>query len=182
MEKFRFIETGFPGLKVVEPLVHRDGRGYFLETWNLRDFEAAGIRDEFVQDNQSMSRQGVLRGLHFQRKNPQGKLVRVLSGRVWDVAVDIRPASPAFGQWYGVELSAENMRQFLIPEGFAHGFLVLSETAEFAYKCTSFYDPEDEGGIRWDDPHLRIDWPLRGLTPVLSNKDVALPLWKEIQF
>lgn len=182
MHKFRFIDTGISGLWVVEPTIHRDPRGYFMETWNRRDFAQAGIETDFVQDNQSMSCRGVLRGLHFQRKNPQGKLVRVVAGNVWDVAVDIRPDSATFGQWYGVELSAGNMRQFYVPEGFAHGFLVLSDTAEFAYKCTRFYDPEDEGGIHWDDPKLAIRWPLEGITPVLSAKDNALPLWRDILF
>lgn len=179
MGKFRFVPTPIEGLSVVEPTVHRDARGYFMETWNRRDFEDMGVDMAFVQDNQSLSRRGVLRGLHFQRQNPQGKLVRVISGRVWDVAVDIRAGSPTFGQWFGVELSAENNRQFCIAEGFAHGFLVLSESAEFVYKCTRFYDAQDEGGIRWDDPELAIDWPLGGLSPQVSEKDAYLPGWRE---
>lgn len=177
MGKFRFLETGISGLTVVEPTVYGDDRGYFLETWSKREFTSAGLDVDYVQDNQSFSRKGVLRGLHFQREQPQGKLVRALSGSVWDVAVDIRKGSPTFGRWYGVELSAENKRQFYIPEGFAHGFLVLSETAEFCYKCTRFYEPADEDGIHWDDPNLAIAWPLNGGMPQLSEKDLDWPSW-----
>lgn len=147
------------GLYVIEPVVHGDDRGYFVETYNQRDLAAAGLNMNFVQDNQSMSTKGVLRGLHFQKQYPQGKLVRVIRGRVFDVAVDIRPGSETFGKWYGVELSAENFRQFYISEGFAHGFLVLSDVAEFCYKCTDFYHPGDEGGLAWNDPAIAIDWP-----------------------
>lgn len=179
MGKFRFLPTGLEGLLVVEPTVYGDRRGHFLETWNRQDFEAAGVCVDFVQDNQSLSGRGVLRGLHFQKQRPQGKLVRVVSGCVWDVAVDIRPESPTLGRWYGVELTSENKRQFYVPAGFAHGFLVCSERAELVYKCTSFYDPGDEGGIRWDDPTLAIAWPLEGLTPVVSDKDDKLPRWSQ---
>jgi dTDP-4-dehydrorhamnose 3,5-epimerase len=176
MGKFDVIQTGIDGLIVIEPTVFGDERGYFMETWNAKDFEDIGIDTPFVQDNQSKSIKNVLRGLHYQKKNPQGKLVRVLSGAVYDVAVDLRKKSPTFGQWYGVMLTAENKKQFYVPEGFAHGFLVTSETAEFAYKCTRYYDPSDEGGIRWDDPNIAITWPTMNEKPILSNKDSALPL------
>ena len=148
------------GLYVIEPSVHSDARGYFTETYNQRDMEEAGLNMRFVQDNQSGSVRGVLRGLHFQKEYPQGKLVRVISGTVFDVAVDLRRGSSTYGQWYGVELSAENHLQFYISEGFAHGFLVLSERAEFCYKCTDFYHPGDEGGLAWNDPSIGIEWPL----------------------
>ena len=147
------------GLYIIEPAVHGDDRGYFMETYNLRDMQEQGLNMVFVQDNQSMSRKGVLRGLHFQKEYPQGKLVRVIQGRVFDVAVDLRADSPTFGKWYGVELTAENKKQFYISEGFAHGFLVLSDTAEFCYKCTDFYRPGDEGGLAWNDPAIGIQWP-----------------------
>ena len=170
------------GLFVIEPKVFGDRRGYFMETYNQKDFFAAGLTMEFVQDNQSSSAKGVLRGLHFQKTHPQGKLVRVVSGRVFDVAVDIRPGSRTYGKWHGVELNAENKKQFYIPPGFAHGFLVLSETAEFCYKCTDFYHPEDEGGLLWNDPAIGINWPevegetLSDGTPLnLSPKDRLWP-------
>lgn len=147
------------GLFVIEPTVHGDGRGYFTETYNKRDMEEAGLNIDFVQDNQSMSTKGVLRGLHFQKEFPQGKLVRVVQGEVYDVAVDIRKDSPTFGEWQGVLLSETNMKQFYISEGFAHGFLVLSDKAVFCYKCTDFYHPGDEGGIAWNDPTIGIKWP-----------------------
>lgn len=147
------------GLYIIEPAIHGDDRGYFMETYNLRDMQEQGLNMVFVQDNQSMSRKGVLRGLHFQKEYPQGKLVRVIQGRVFDVAVDLRANSPTFGKWYGVELTAENKKQFYISEGFAHGFLVLSDTAEFCYKCTDFYRPGDEGGLAWNDPAIGIQWP-----------------------
>lgn len=147
------------GLYVIEPAVHGDSRGYFMETYSLRDMQEAGLDMVFVQDNQSMSVKGVLRGLHFQKQYPQGKLVRVIKGCVFDVAVDLRSGSETFGKWYGVELTEENKKQFYIPEGFAHGFLVLSETAEFCYKCTDFYHPGDEGGLAWNDPAIGIQWP-----------------------
>ena len=147
------------GLKVIEPTVFGDSRGYFMETYNYNDFCEAGIDVTFVQDNQSSSGYGVLRGLHFQINHPQGKLVRVIKGRVFDVAVDIRKDSPTYLHWYGVELSEENKKQFYISPGFAHGFLVLSDVAEFCYKCTDFYHPEDEGGIAWNDPTINVVWP-----------------------
>lgn len=150
---------GIKGLCVIAPAIHGDARGYFMETYNQRDMEENGLNMVFVQDNQSRSTKGVLRGLHFQKQFPQGKLVRVISGTVFDVAVDLRGGSETFGKWFGVELTAENKKQFYIPEGFAHGFLVLSDTAEFCYKCTDFYRPEDEGGLAWNDPKIGIAWP-----------------------
>ena len=147
------------GLYIIEPKVHGDNRGYFMETYSQRDMAEAGLNMVFVQDNQSMSTKGVLRGLHFQKQYPQGKLVRVIKGRVFDVAVDLRAGSATYGKWYGVELTEENKKQFYIPEGFAHGFLVLSDTAEFCYKCTDFYHPGDEGGLAWNDPGIGIVWP-----------------------
>lgn len=146
------------GLYIIEPAVHGDDRGYFMETYNQNDMREAGLNMVFVQDNQSMSAKGVLRGLHFQKQFPQGKLVRVIKGEVYDVAVDLRGGSPTYGKHFGVLLSEENKKQFYIPEGFAHGFLVLSDTAEFCYKCTDFYHPGDEGGIAWNDPEIGIDW------------------------
>ena len=147
------------GLYIIEPAVHGDARGYFMETYSLRDMQEAGLDMNFVQDNQSMSVKGVLRGLHYQKQYPQGKLVRVIKGRVFDVAVDLRTDSATYGQWYGVELTAENKKQFYISEGFAHGFLVLSDEAEFCYKVTDFYHPGDEGGLAWNDPAIGIEWP-----------------------
>lgn len=175
MGKFNFIETGLPGVVVIEPAVFTDPRGYFMETYTRRDFAAGGIDREFVQDNQSKSSRGVLRGLHFQKQHPQGKLVRVVVGEVFDVAVDCRPGSPAYGRWAGVRLSAENKRMFYLPEGFAHGFLVLSDEAEFTYKCTDYYTPGDEGGVPWDDPDLAIDWPDAGAPLITSEKDRQHP-------
>lgn len=164
------------GLKVVTPRVFGDPRGYFFESYNARDFAAAGIDRTFVQDNQSSSARGVLRGLHFQKQYPQAKLVRVIAGEVFDVAVDLRKGSATYGQWHGVILSSDNKRQFYIPEGFAHGFLVLSDLAEFAYKCTDFYHPEDEGGLIWNDPDIGIDWPLQdGVSLIFSDKDTKWP-------
>jgi dTDP-4-dehydrorhamnose 3,5-epimerase len=157
------------GLLLIEPKVFGDARGYFLETWNQRLYRQCGLDAEFVQDNLSFSRRGTLRGLHFQNPTPQGKLVSVLQGEVFDVAVDIRRSSPAFGRWHGVRLSGEDKRQFYIPPGFAHGFVVLSETAMFHYKCTNFYSPKDELTIRWNDPALAIQWPVK--EPLLSEKD-----------
>ena len=153
------IDTKLPGVCIVEPDVHGDQRGYFMETYNQKTFEDIGITATFVQDNQSMSTKGVLRGLHFQKQHPQGKLVRAVKGSVFDVAVDLRPGSPTYGQWFGQILSDENKKQFYISEGFAHGFLVLSDIAEFCYKTTDFYHPEDEGGLAWNDPAIGIDWP-----------------------
>ena len=172
MGQFQFTKTGIEGLVVVEPKVFGDNRGYFMETYNYNDFKAAGLDMVFVQDNQSKSKKGVLRGLHFQKKNPQGKLVRVVSGEVYDVAVDLRKGSDTYGKWYGVLLSAENKKQFYVPEGFAHGFVVMSETAEFVYKCTRFYDPSDEGGLMWNDPEIGIDWLVpENAELLLSEKD-----------
>lgn len=151
--------AGIEGLCVITPAVHGDNRGYFMETYSRRDMEENGIFITFVQDNQSMSTKGVLRGLHFQKEYPQTKLVRAIKGRVFDVAVDLRPGSDTYGKWYGVELSEENKKQFLIPRGFAHGFLVLSEKAEFCYKCDDFYHANDEGGLAWNDPSIGIKWP-----------------------
>ena len=150
---------GIEGLCVIEPAVHGDARGYFTETYNQKDMEEAGLTMQFVQDNQSGSTKGVLRGLHFQKEYAQGKLVRVVNGEVFDVAVDLREGSATYGKWYGLKLSAENKKQFYIPQGFAHGFLVLSEIAEFCYKCTDFYHPGDEGGLAWNDPQIGIVWP-----------------------
>lgn len=149
---------GIEGLLSIQPVAHGDDRGYFMETYNQQDLLANGLDMVFVQDNQSMSRKGVLRGLHFQKQFPQGKLVRVIKGKVFDVAVDLRKDSKTFGKWYGIELSEENRLQFYIPEGFAHGFLVLSDIAEFCYKCTDFYHPNDEGGIAWNDPTIGVKW------------------------
>ena len=160
MGKIKVTECGgIKGLKVVEPTVFGDARGYFMETYNYNDFKEAGIDVEFVQDNQSSSHKGVLRGLHFQINYPQDKLVRVVNGEVFDVAVDLRPGSKTYGKWFGVLLSAENKKQFFIPKNFAHGFIVLSDYAEFAYKCTDFYHPNDEGGMAWNDPEIEIEWP-----------------------
>lgn len=176
--------NGISGLCVITPAIHADRRGYFMETYHLRDLEEEGIRERFVQDNQSMSVRGVLRGMHFQVRHPQAKLVRVIRGRVFDVAVDLRPGSDTYGRWAGVELSEENRKQFLIPRGFAHGFLVLSETAEFCYKCDDYYHPEDEGGIPWNDPAVGIGWPVvrtqsglwvNGSPLILSEKDRKWP-------
>ncbi|MEI8095221.1 MAG: dTDP-4-dehydrorhamnose 3,5-epimerase [Spirochaetales bacterium] len=164
------------GLVIIQPRVFPDGRGSFFETYKQTEYASNGVADAFVQDNHSVSTQGVLRGLHFQ--NPpfvQGKLVRVIQGCVWDVAVDLRPESPTFGRWFGLELSAENRTQFYIPAGFGHGFVTLSETAEFVYKCTAEYNKASEGGVRWDDPTLGIAWPLAGLEVSVSDKEAALP-------
>lgn len=160
------------GLKVITPTVFGDARGYFVETYNYNDYKAAGIDVEFVQDNQSASKKGVLRGLHFQIQYPQDKLVRVIKGEVFDVAVDLRKGSPTFGQWHGVLLSEENMKQFFVPKGFAHGFLVLSDHAEFCYKCSDFYHPGDEGGLKYDDPEIGVQWPIpEGMELTLSERD-----------
>jgi dTDP-4-dehydrorhamnose 3,5-epimerase len=164
-------ETKLSGVLLIEPDVYGDNRGYFLETWNAARYREYGLPEKFVQDNLSFSRRGVLRGLHFQNPNPQGKLVYVIQGEVFDVAVDIRLGSPTFGQWVGVTLSSDNKRQLYIPEGFAHGFCVLSDTALFAYKCTDFYNPRAEGGIIWNDPDIGIAWPVS--EPIISDKDKA---------
>jgi len=168
------IDTALPGVRLIEPKVFSDDRGYFLESWNARAFADAGIDAAFVQDNHSRSARGVLRGLHYQIVEPQGKLVRVVSGAVYDVAVDIRRSSLNFGKWFGAELSADNKRMMWVPPGFAHGFIVLSETADFLYKCTTFYAPAHDRGIAWNDPAIGIGWPLAG-TPQLSAKDAAAP-------
>ncbi len=159
MSQIQVTKCPIEGLYVIEPAVHGDSRGYFMETYNQRDMAQAGLNMVFVQDNQSMSVKGVLRGLHFQKQYPQGKLVRVIQGRVFDVAVDLRAGSKTYGQWYGIELTQENKKQFYISEGFAHGFLVLSDVAEFCYKVTDFYHPGDEGGLAWNDPAIGIEWP-----------------------
>lgn len=159
MSQIKVTKAPIEGLYVIEPTVHGDSRGYFMETYNYNDMKEHGLDMVFVQDNQSKSSKGVLRGLHYQINHPQGKLVRVIKGRVFDVAVDIRKNSPSYGKWFGVELSEENKKQFLISPGFAHGFLVLSDEAEFCYKCTDFYHPDDEGGIAWNDPAIGIVWP-----------------------
>ena len=181
MSKFNFIKTELNGMFIIEPNVWEDSRGYFLETYHYKEFENAGIDVNFVQDNQSKSKKGVLRGLHFQTKKPQGKLVRVINGSVFDVGVDLRKNSPTFGKWAGAILNNENNRQLFIPAGFAHGFLVLSDEAEFVYKCTDFYDPENEGGIIYNDPDININWPITSdMNIILSKKDSVLPSLKEI--
>lgn len=178
MGNFEFFETSIEGVFIIQPKVFKDNRGYFMETYNLNDFENSGKMINFVQENQSKSKKGVLRGLHFQHKHPQGKLVRVIKGEVFDVAVDLRKNSPTYGNWTGIILSEENKKQFFIPEGFAHGFLVLSDEAEFTYKCTDFYHPEDEGGIIWNDPDIAIEWPVDNVENIiLSNKDKN---WKSL--
>jgi dTDP-4-dehydrorhamnose 3,5-epimerase len=170
----RLVDTNLPEVKIVEPVVHGDMRGFFVETWNARDFAEAGIEAAFVQDNQSRSARGVLRGLHYQVVQPQGKLVRIIAGRAYDVAVDIRPGSPRFGQWTGVELSAANHRQLWVPAGFAHGFLALEDGTDLLYKCTDYYAPEYERSILWSDPAIGIVWPLEGLgMPAVSPRDAA---------
>lgn len=185
---FTFTETSIKGVKIVDAVFYGDDRGYFMETYKRHDFVVGGIDVEFVQDNQSSSTKGVLRGLHFQIKHPQSKLVRVVSGEVFDVAVDLRPDSPTWGKWEGVILSAENRRQFFIPRGFAHGFLVLTDTAEFCYKCDDVYHPNDEGGLMWSDPDVAIRWPaLRGDAMfdsskiVLSDKDKVNAALKDLR-
>lgn len=168
----KVLPAEIPEVLVIEPVVHGDHRGYFLETWRADLFASLGITETFVQDNQSSSGGGVLRGLHYQLRQTQGKLVRVISGRVFDVAVDLRRGSPTFGRWAGAELSADNRRLFWVPPGFGHGFYVLSDHAEFVYKCTDYYAPQHERVIRYDDPDIGIDWPLRpGVETILSDKD-----------
>lgn len=174
-------QTGIDDLVIIEPTVFGDERGYFMETYNRQVFEEAGLNMTFVQDNESCSRKGVLRGLHFQTQNVQGKLVRVTEGAVWDVAVDLRKESKTFGEWVGITLSAENKKMFYVPEVFAHGFVVLSDMATFTYKCTNFYAPEFDGGIRYDDPDIGIQWPTQEIeTLLLSDKDRQLPFLKEV--
>ncbi len=183
MGKIQITKCPIEGLYIIQPKVHEDQRGYFMETYNQKDMEEAGLDMVFVQDNQSMSVKGVLRGLHFQKEYPQGKLVRVIKGRVFDVAVDLRPGSETYGKWYGVELTETNKKQFYVSPGFAHGFLVLSETAEFCYKVTDFYHPNDEGGLAWNDPAIGIRWPevvgdslADGTKLILSEKDRNWPV------
>jgi dTDP-4-dehydrorhamnose 3,5-epimerase len=180
MGKFKFNPTKIEGVYIIEPMVYGDERGYFMETYSRAEFVKAGLDYEFVQDNQSSSRRGVLRGLHFQKMHPQAKLVRVLSGEVFDVAVDLRKESPTFGEWVGELLSAENKKQLMIPRGLAHGFLVVSDMAEFAYKCDDFYYPEDEGGIMYDS--VGIDWPKIDSELILSEKDLKHPRLEELEF
>ncbi len=172
MGKFKKIETGIEGLYIIEPTVFGDERGFFIESYNKNDFIELGIIDEFVQDNHSKSKKGVLRGLHFQTKFSQGKLVRVIKGSVYDVAVDLRKDSSTFGKWFGLELSAKNKRMFFIPKGFAHGFLTLEDETEFTYKCTDFYHPEYDSGIMWNDEDINIDWNLEKY--ILSEEDILL--------
>lgn len=181
MGKFNFIETKIKDLYIIEPQVFGDHRGYFMESYNKNDFFEAGLTMEFVQDNESKSKKGVLRGLHFQTKHTQGKLVRVTEGAVYDVAVDLRKGSPTYGQWEGVTLTSENKRQFYVPEGFAHGFLVLSETAVFNYKCTDYYAPEYDSGLLWNDEDVAVEWPLEGIEELLlSEKDKNQKRLKEL--
>jgi dTDP-4-dehydrorhamnose 3,5-epimerase len=178
MSNFTFNETDIKGVYIIDVKTYGDHRGCFMETYKESDFKEAGLDYDFVQDNQSSSRKGVLRGLHFQKTHPQAKLVRVLKGEVFDVAVDLRKGSETYGKWVGVFLSEENHRQFMIPRGFAHGFVVVSDTAEFAYKCDDLYQPEDEGGILWNDPDIGIEWPEVGEV-ILSEKDKNNPTLAE---
>ena len=172
MGKLTVEKCDIEGVLIITPEVREDARGYFMETYQKKDFEAVGVNVEFVQDNQSASRKGVLRGLHFQKEFPQDKLVRVIKGAVYDVCVDLREGSKTFGKWVGVELSEENKKQFFVPKGFAHGFLVLSDYAEFVYKCSDFYHPNDEGGIIYNDPDIGVKWPIEdGLELIFSEKD-----------
>jgi len=179
MAKFKFIETPIKGLIIIEPQVFEDERGFFMETYNYKEFKELGLDVVFVQDNHSRSKKRVLRGLHYQKNHPQGKMIRVISGKIFDVAVDLRKDSETFLKWYGIELSEENKRQFYIPPGFAHGFLTLSDEAEVLYKTTDYYHPEDEGGIIWNDPEVGIKWPLEGIEEVIiSEKDKK---WKMVR-
>jgi dTDP-4-dehydrorhamnose 3,5-epimerase len=175
------VETPIADLLIIEPRVFGDDRGFFMESWNADTFREAGLDIHFVQDNHSRSAKGVLRGLHFQNPNPQGKLVRVTAGRAWDVAVDLRSTSPSFGQWHGVELSAANKRMFWVPPGFAHGFVALEDGTDFLYKCTALYEPAHEHSLLWNDPAIGIEWPLEGITPQLSGKDQAGRRLSEIE-
>ena len=179
MSNFKIIETGIADLVIIEPLVFEDERGFFLESYNKNHFEKLGLKMEFIQDNHSKSKKGVLRGLHYQSKHSQGKLVRVTKGAVWDVAVDLRTESPTFGKWYGLELNEKNKKMFYVPEGFAHGFLTLEDETEFQYKCTDFYYPEYDSGILWNDDILKIEWPISDYgilinELVISDKDKNL--------
>lgn len=184
MGKFKRIDTKIEGVCVIEPTVFGDNRGYFMETYSLEEFKEIGLDYNFVQDNQSKSKKGVLRGLHFQKENTQAKLVRVIKGEVFDVAVDLRPGSSTYGKWEGVILSEENKKMFMIPRGFAHGFLVLSDEAEFTYKCDDIYNHAAEGGLKWDDPDVAIEWPMGDLKPedlLTSEKDALWPSLKELK-
>ncbi|TES97804.1 dTDP-4-dehydrorhamnose 3,5-epimerase [Patescibacteria group bacterium] len=180
MAEFKFKKTDLEDVYVIEPEVFGDQRGFFMETYNKEEFKKHGVNVDFVQDNHSKSKKGVLRGLHFQEKYPQGKLVRVIKGKVYDVAVDLRKSSKTFGKWFGIELSAENKKMFWVPGGFAHGFVTLEDDTEFVYKCDQFYHPEDEGGLIWNDPGLKIDWPIEN--PTLSEKDQDFPTLKKLNF
>lgn len=181
MGKFKFVKTPIEGLIIVEQAVFEDERGFFMEFYNYRDFKQGGIDVRFVQDNHSKSQKGVLRGLHFQQKHPQGKLVRVVKGKVFDVAVDLRKGSTTIGKWFGIELSEENKKQFYIPPSFAHGFLSLEDNTEVLYKCTDYYYSDDEGGIIWNDPTINIEWPLEKIDKlIISDKDSKLPTFKGV--
>ena len=184
MTKFKITETKIKDLKIIDPVVFSDQRGFFMETYNKRDFEKLGFHLEFVQDNHSKSKKGVLRGLHFQKQHSQGKLIRVTRGSIWDVAVDLREKSPTFGVWHGLILSQENKKLFYIPEGFAHGFLTLEDDTEIQYKCTDYYYPEFDSGISWDDPDIGIKWPFEEFgfkkeNLILSERDMNQPRFKE---
>ena len=184
MENFKKIETSIEGVYVIEPTVFGDSRGYFMETYSDKEFAEIGLNYKFVQDNQSKSRKGVLRGLHFQKENTQAKLVRCIKGEVFDVAVDLRPGSKTYGKWEGVILSEENKKMFMIPRGFAHGFLVLSDEAEFTYKCDDIYNPKAEGGLAWNDKDVNIDWPLGDMKTedlLTSEKDAKWPTLEELK-
>ena len=176
------LPTSIPDVVILEPKVHGDHRGYFMETWRQSEFAKLGLPTTFVQDNQSKSQQGILRGLHYQLTRPQGKLVRVIAGEIFDVAVDLRKSSPTFGQWDGVRLSSDNCRQLWVPPGFAHGFYVLSETAEVVYKCTEYYFPDDERGLLWNDEEIGVHWPLLNPEPTLSEKDRHAPRFDELEY
>jgi len=180
---FNFIKTQIDTLLIIEPRIFADDRGFFMETYKQSDFKAEGINEIFTQDNHSLSSKGVLRGLHFQTEpHAQGKLVRVVKGAVWDVAVDLRPGSSTYKQWYGLEITEDNHRMFYIPPGFAHGFLTLSDNTHFLYKCTAEYAPESDGGVRWDDPEINIEWPLApGQVPYVSEKDAKLTFLKDLK-
>jgi dTDP-4-dehydrorhamnose 3,5-epimerase len=180
MGKFNFIETKVKDVYIIEPTVFGDNRGFFMETYHYEEFNKAGLDMVFVQDNHSKSKKSVLRGLHFQKKHPQGKLVKVIKGAVYDVAVDLRKDSTTFGKWVGVELTEDNKKMFYVPEGFAHGFVTLEDDTEFLYKCTDYYHLEDEGGLIWNDPNLNISWPIDN--PILSEKDTKWPTLKNIDF
>ena len=184
MSKFKKIETGIKDLVIIEPTIFGDHRGFFMESYSKKEFSEIGLHMQFVQDNHSKSKKGVLRGLHFQTKHSQGKLVRVIRGRVWDVAVDLRKESPTFGKWCGVLLTEENKKMFYVPEGFAHGFVTLEDDTEFLYKCTDFYYPEYDAGVKWDDPDIGVKWPfeefnLKKEEILLSEKDKIQPGFKE---